>query len=438
MANSAPRGAHDSATPDDSPSTSTVRIIANTRGLPSWLITGSIEWGAFTVLALALGYVMHEETDSAIWLGLQVAALTLPYTLFSLSMGRALDLFERRRLLLIAYGAEIVLAIGVGVLYEIGSLNRWYILLASLIFGVILTFEVPANWMVIQDYAPPERLTNVIAISSTASNIAIAMFMIAGGAILATVGFGGVCLGYVVAAAPVLIVIWKQPKTSPPKPVVAHDTSSAATGLRTTVRVARRNRRLYAALILTPIIGCLFLPILGQMPALADWLGGEAFLTGALAGAAYFGAAAVAPTMGWVRRRGARLGPTVMTAMIVGAVAMAVAGILGEEEEGVGRILLVLPALFLIGCALTVVTVVLTSTVQMAAPEALRGHFLGLSGLMLDGLLPITSVLWGIAIQFSDFGFSLAIAAVLLGIVIIFHRSRRNFAALDQAVVADN
>ena len=417
--------------PSQASTTAGLRIALAHPKLRAWLIAGSIEWGAITFLAVALGYVVHEVTDSAIWLGVQVAALTAPYTLLSLHIGEALDRFERRKLLLVGYVSELILAAVLGLLYGVGLLNLPVILIASLLFGILLTFEVPANWLVIQSYTPAEHLTSVFAVSITMSNIAIAVSMIIGGLTLATLGFGYVTVLYILAATPVVFVILHQRKSPPVRPIKETTSPDPATGLRETMRLARRNKTLHTALILIPLVGALILPLLWQLPAMADWAGGEVLLTAGLAAAAYAGAALVGPLMVWLGHRGVSMARRVAVSFMVAAITMAVAGLLGEGAQSPGRIVLLMTALLIIGASLTVLTVNLTSAVQSNSPEEMRGRFLGLSGLFLDGLLPIAAVVWGITIHFVDFGYALGIAATILLLAIIWRSRRPGFDALS-------
>ncbi len=412
--------------------TSTFQVVKRTPGLLAWLSAGGLEWGALTFMAFALGIVIHQETQSALWVGLQVAALTLPYTFLSFSIGRSLDRFERRRLLLVAYSAEIVIAGIVGILAQVGMLAPWNILLASLAFGVLITFEVQANWMVIYDLAPKRLLTRVIALSSTVSNLAIAGCMVIGGTILVLFGMTYVCVAYILAATPVLIVIVRQPKTPPVGPDPDEQPSNGFDALRETITVARKKKPLGFALAIAPIVACLLLPVVQLLSPLSAWMGGNPFITGVLAGVAYLGCASVAPAMSAARRRQIRTSRIVVVALTGSACAMAIAGFVGQLLPDGGRIALAIPALFIIGVALTVLVVTLTSTIQTAAPDALRGHFLGLSGFMLDGLLPITAVLWGWAIDLIGFGYALGIGAILLALVTAYHRAKSHFQALDQ------
>ena len=147
--------------------------------------------GARWLEALAQGWLILELTDSPFWVGVSAGLRGIAGIIFALPAGAALDRFDRRRLLMMAQGINVVLGVSVGVLIVTGHQQLWHLLVASMFTGITQAIQVPARHTITYDLVGPKRLLNANASNFLAFSIMRGLGPALGGVMVVTVGIEG-------------------------------------------------------------------------------------------------------------------------------------------------------------------------------------------------------------------------------------------------------
>jgi MFS family permease len=138
-----------------------------------------------------------ELTDSAVMVGLVVAARMVPMLLFGLVAGVAADRLERKRILLVTQSVTLSMHALMAGLVLSGGIEPWHVFATTFVSGTSMAFNQPARQSLIPRLVPQESLLNAVALNTMAINIMrVAGPGIAGSVLL--IGFGQV---YVLNAA---------------------------------------------------------------------------------------------------------------------------------------------------------------------------------------------------------------------------------------------
>ena len=157
---------------------------------------------ALQVQATALAWQIYQITRDEFQLGLVGLAEFLPAALLALPAGHLADRIDRRLLILIGMGAELVAAVVLVSLSWTDHISELAILALALCFGVARAIATPAARAMMPSLMPKEHFASAVAWSSTSWQVAT----IAGpgiGGLLYSVGpsaaYGGATLGFAAA-----------------------------------------------------------------------------------------------------------------------------------------------------------------------------------------------------------------------------------------------
>jgi MFS family permease len=125
--------------------------------------------------ATAQGFLIFELTRSSAWLGYAGFAAGVPAWLLTLYGGLVADRMSRRRLLLYAQAAMMLLAALLTGLTFLGVIRPWHLLALAFLGGIANAFDAPARQAFVAELVPREDLTNAIALNSTMFNTATAL-----------------------------------------------------------------------------------------------------------------------------------------------------------------------------------------------------------------------------------------------------------------------
>jgi MFS family permease len=110
-------------------------------------------------------------TDSALMVGLVVAARMLPMLLFGLLAGVAADRFDRKRILLATQTVTTSMHLLMAVLIFAGVIAPWHVFVTTFVSGTSMAFNQPARQSLIPKLVPREALLNAVALNTSAINI---------------------------------------------------------------------------------------------------------------------------------------------------------------------------------------------------------------------------------------------------------------------------
>jgi MFS family permease len=121
--------------------------------------------------SVALGWELYQRTDSAAALGMIGLIQFLPVFFLSIPAGHAVDLYNRKRVLL---GAQIVMALGSSSLAYLsiveGPVSLIY--LSLLVVGTSRAFSAPARWSLVPSVVGRDELANATTWNSSGWQVA--------------------------------------------------------------------------------------------------------------------------------------------------------------------------------------------------------------------------------------------------------------------------
>lgn len=109
-------------------------------------------------------------TDSALMVGLVVAARMTPMLLFGLLAGVAADRFDRKRILLTTQFVTMSIHFLMAFLVLSGLIVPWHVFVTTFVSGTSMAFNQPARQSLIPKLVPKEALLNAVALNTTGLN----------------------------------------------------------------------------------------------------------------------------------------------------------------------------------------------------------------------------------------------------------------------------
>jgi MFS family permease len=358
----------------------------------------------------AQGYLVYEMTNSTAYLGYVSLAGGLAQWIFTLIAGVLVDRVSKRKLMVIAQAAMMLLAFVLTLLLVLGVLQPWHILILAFFLGVANAFDAPARQAFVVELVDRKELTNAIALNSAMFNAALVVGPAVGAMVYAGVGpawcffLNGVSFIAVIIA---LLLMRLEP--------LAHKPSGVAplAQLREGLSYIRANpvvRTLITNVFMISIFGFGMITLL---PAWArDILHGDEIVYGNLLSGrgvgALIGALIVASTSRYkIRGRLYTVGGFVFPlVMVVFTFIHSVPGaVLGMVGLGIGFLLLVNVA---------------NAMIQTSIPDNLRGRVMSVYILFFFGGSPIGSAVTGNLAEFWDPTTAVLINAIILLVFFTF------------------
>lgn len=353
---------------------------------------------ALQVQATALAWQIYEITRDPFQLGLVGLMEFLPAVILALPAGHLADRVDRRTLILIGVGAELVAALILLRLAMTSAITELAILSLAFAFGVARAIATPAARALMPNLIPRDHFASAVAWASSSWQVATIAGPGLGGLLYSVspaTAYGGATIGF--AAAAILAFLMRS------RPVIAtRPAEDSLTAILAGLSLVFRNRLLLGTISLD-LFAVLFSGATALIPVFAqDILHVGADAGGLLRSAQGFGAAATALllTQYPVQRH-------------VGRRLLIAVGVFGLAAIGFGlseHYWLSFAALLVLGAADMVSVYIRGALVPLATPDDLRGRvtavesvFIGASnelGMFVAGsggalLGPVAAVLVG-------------------------------------------
>ena len=334
----------------------------------------------------AQGFLIYELTRSPAYLGYVGFASGAPSWLFTLYGGVVADRIPRRTLLIITQSTMMLLAFTLAVLTFSGRVQPWHIIVLAFLLGVANAFDAPARQSFTIELVEREDLTNAIALNATMFNAATIVGPAVGGIVYALAGaawcfvVNGISFVAVIAA---LAMMKLGPARLPAN-------GAASGGLRQGLRYvasAKTVRGLMACLGAFAFFG---IGIVTLIPAWSvEVLDGNAATNGLLLSARGIGsliAGLMIAALGRYQIKGKllTLGSFAMGLMLL---AFAATNLLPFSMLAIAGV----------GWGFMLIVNTINALVQSRVPDELRGRVMGIYTLVFFGMIPIGSLLAGIA-----------------------------------------
>jgi len=140
----------------------------------------------------ALLWHIRDLTDQPIALGLMGLARILPVIFFSLIAGALADTINRRKLMFTTQTAQALVALALGVLTLMGSINLGMIYLLTAIQSVAVAFDLPARQALVPNLVPARDLPNAFSLNSIAQQTGSIVGPALSGLVIASLGLSAV------------------------------------------------------------------------------------------------------------------------------------------------------------------------------------------------------------------------------------------------------
>lgn len=369
--------------------------------------------------SVAQAWLVLDLTQSPLQLGFVSALQFAPILLLSPIGGVLSDRFAKRRVLLISQTAMQLQAFVLATLVWSGRIQYWHVAVLALIYGLGRAIDIPARQSYVTDLVGRSDLANAVALNSVIMNGARIVGPAVAGLLIAAFGVALAFFLNGVSFVAVLVALMAIRTEGRPD-------GAGRLGIREGVLGALS----YAAatppvaftLGLMVVVSLLVLNFNVVVPLVArDVLNQGAHGFGLLMSA--LGAGAVAGGFGVaLLRRGE---PPL--AFLVGSGAMLCAGLVMLSL--VGHFAVAAAVLALLGCCQILFTTGCNTTLQLIAPNELRGRVMGLYTVTFAGMTPFGSLLVGFVAERQGVRAACAAggAVGLLGVgvlVLIAHRAR--------------
>jgi len=362
-------------------------------------------------------WLVLEMTDSAFLLSLVGAMQFVPVLILSLYAGVIADRVSKRKLVMYMQLALGVQAFILSVLVYTGRVQYWHVLVLAMLQGICTAFDNPTRQSFIVEMVGKEHLMNAIALNSAIFNGARIIGPALGGITMDVFGpalaFFLNGLSYlVVVAALFLMKINEAPAT----PKERRFTQEILEGLR----YVKETHVVRETLSLVAVIGTFALNLSILVPVLArnvlhQSASGYGLLMSFMGAGAVLGAA----TLAWFSHHGPKRKLLYGGAITLTVMQLALA--LPQAYWSAGALL------FLLGWAQITYSATANSSLQVNAPNHLRGRVMSIYSLLNGGVTPIGNLFAGTATSlYGVAGGFLACGGVgLMGSLIVRYMNQR-------------
>lgn len=323
--------------------------------------------------------------QAAFWLGMMVFAHWVPYTVFSLYGGALADRYDVRKVQLVAQLLLFTAGLGVALITIAGLVSVWWIFAFLLLHGFAGAIGNPAQQTLVHSIVGRERLLSAVSLSSTSRQLSQVVGPAIAGLVFVAFGPGWGLLVNALSFAPLLLLLalMRLPRAESRPPQATLD------ALREGIGFVRARPRL-AALIGVEMLPVVFLghTFHSLLPLFArDRLGADALGYSFLLVASGVGALAAAIWLAYGRERSDPL------RIVVIAAALEMAAILAFALST--SYALALGLMLGIGATAVIAQALANTTLQLSAPDRIRGRVMGAYSFGTQGMRVVNGPLLG-------------------------------------------
>jgi MFS family permease len=334
---------------------------------------------------IALGWFVLQLTNSAFDVGVMAFAQFVPFTLFGLFGGVITDRLDARRLVIGTQAAQVVTGAALAWIALAGIAQPWMLYLIAFLNGLVLVLDVPSRQQLTYRMVGPATLPNAIALNSSLFNASRIFGPALAGVVL---GFGGAGVCFLVNAISffaVLLGLFAM-RTREFYELEAFERPTILRGTREGLAYVWRQPKMVAVLGLTFVLSTFCFNFNVTLPVLAyQTLHTHEWVYAVLS--AVFGAGALAGAL-----LAASLGRASSKVMLTGAVLFTGAELVLAPVHGP---YLAGALLFIIGAGFTAWSANSNTSMQLAAPDHLRGRIIGIYFYAFNGTGPFAGLLAG-------------------------------------------
>jgi predicted MFS family arabinose efflux permease len=357
---------------------------------------------------VAQAWLVLQLTNSPFRLGLLATLQFSPVLLFSIVSGAVADRLPKRRLLIATQTTLACQGLLLALLVATGHVEYWHVALLGLALGFANVVDQPARQSFLVEMVGRNDVSSAVALNSAGFNLARIIGPAIAGVVIGRLGVAPTFLVNGLGFTGVIVTLLRM-KTPVPAPGPAR--GSIFEEIAEGVRYAAGTPRLRLAIGLVFVVSLCVFNFSVYVPLLAKnvlGLGAEGF--GFLMASLGVGAVGGALTVG---ARAARF-PSVRSMLVAATLALGMLTGLGFTR----RIELAVPLLLLTGYWGIMLMASCNTSIQLQAPDALRGRVMSIYTWVSGGVFPIGAFIvgsiseaWGVSTAFL-FNGTLGLAAV--------------------------
>jgi len=365
---------------------------------------------------VAVGALVVEATQQAIWAALVAVAAFLPIGLLSPVGGALADRLDRRRFIMAGDLVEGALSALLAVLAFSDRATPGVVTAVVLVAGCSAALRIPFQQSILPDVVPREDLLSATSLSSVQFNFGRVLGPAVGGVLIAVGSYG---LAFAVNAVSFLAAVAALALVRLPARRALTDGLGVWGQIVAGARVARAEPGYRAAIGMIGLVAFLASPFISLVPAVADRLvdgrdaigGATGALTTAQGVGAVTGALLLVPL---ADRLGLR---RVLAAdLVLCPLALVLYGLAPSVPLAVA-------ALVVVGALYIGLLSGLSTVVQLRAPEEFRGRVLSLYLVALGVVYPVGSVAQGavadrLGLPATTAGFAVALVVAVAGLAL--------------------
>jgi MFS family permease len=351
----------------------------------------------------ALGWYLLQLTHDPFAVGLLALASFLPFMLFGLFAGVITDRLDARKLVIVTQASQLVTAAALTWIAFGGFARPWMLDTIAFVTGLVLVLDVPSRQQLTYRMVGREALPNAIALNSSLFNASRIAGPAAAG-IVYGIGGAGVCfLVNAISFLAVLLGLFAM-RVRDFFPLEEFERPSILGGTREGLAYVRTQPRMLILLGLTVMLSTFCFNFNVTLPVLADkTLHADAMVYGLLS--AVFGAGALVGALA-----AAALGRASTKVMLVGSLVFTGSELLLAPVHGA---LLAAILLFFVGAGFSAWSANSNTSMQLAAPDRLRGRIIGIYFYAFNGTGPLGGLLTGWLCARGGTELAFAVAGVL-------------------------
>ncbi|MGZ4403458.1 MAG: MFS transporter [Gaiellaceae bacterium] len=334
---------------------------------------------------IALGWFVLQLTHSAFAVGVMALAQFLPFTLFGLFAGVLTDRLDARKLVIGTQIAQLVTAVALTWIALGGFAQPWMLYVIAFLNGLVLVLDVPSRQQLTYRMVGREDLPNAIALNSSLFNASRIFGPSVAGVVYGIAGAGVCFLVNSISFLAVLLGLLAM-RVRDFFPLAEFERPTLLRGTREGLAYVWRRPRMLAVLTLTVMLSTFCFNFNVTLPVLAyKTLHTQAIVYGVLS--SLFGAGALVGAL-----VAASLGRASTKVMLFGALVFTGAELLLAPVHGA---YLAGGLLFLVGAGFTAWSANSNATIQLAAPDRLRGRLIAVYFYAFNGTGPFAGLLAG-------------------------------------------
>jgi len=357
---------------------------------------------------VAQAWLVLQLTNSPFKLGLLATLQFSPVLLFSIVSGAVADRLPKRPLLVVTQTTLACQGLLLALLVTTGHVEYWHVAVLGLFLGFANVADQPARQSFVMELVGRADVSSAVALNSAGFNLARIIGPAIAGVVIGRFGVGPTFLvnglGFVAVIVTLLRMKTQGRPASGPRASIFEEIAEG-------VRYAAGTPRLRLAIGLVFVVSLCVFNFSVYVPLLAKnvlGLGAEGF--GFLMASLGVGAVGGALTVG---ARAVRH-PSVRSMLASGVLALSMLLALGATR----RIELAVPLLFFTGYWGIMLMASCNTSIQLQAPDALRGRVMSIYTWVSGGVFPIGAFIvgtisqwWGVSVAFVWNG-TLGLAAV--------------------------